>query len=311
MVKILKTHRETGLALILLLLCAMLSVTTKSFFTIDNLFNVLKQATLVAIIAIGQTYVIIAGGIDLSVGYSMTLCSMILAYSLQAGLPVVISMILGVSCSVLVGLANGILITTLNIPPFIITLGMANIVKGIILVMSEGYICSLSDPLIIGMGQASIGPVPVMVIILVVLIVIFAFILSQTVFGNCVKAVGGNEQAAELSGIKKKNIRIYVYLICGLLCGIAGIIITGRLNGGNPNGAGTYDMDSIAAVVVGGTAMAGGAGSIFGTILGSLLMILIRNGLVLLRVNMYWQTVAVGAVIILVCAVDAISRRKK
>ena len=310
-IKVFSKHRETGLALILLVLCVILSVTTKSFLTVDNFFNILKQATLVAIIAIGQTYVIIAGGIDLSVGYSMTLCSMILAYSLQAGIPVLASSVFGIGCSVLVGLVNGILITTLNIPPFIITLGMANIVKGIILVMSEGYICSLSEPLIINIGQGTVGPVPIMVIILIFLIVIFAFILSQTVFGNRVKAVGGNELAAELSGIKKNKIRIYVYLLCGLLCGIAGIIITGRLNGGNPNAAGTYDMDSIAAVVVGGTAMAGGSGSIVGTMLGSLLMILIRNGLVLLRVNMYWQTVALGAVIIVVCAIDAMSRRKK
>ena len=163
-------HRETGLALILLVLCVILSVTTKSFLTVDNFFNILKQATLVAIIAIGQTYVIIAGGIDLSVGYSMTLCSMILAYSLQAGIPVSASSVFGIGCSVLVGLVNGILITTLNIPPFIITLGMANIVKGIILVMSEGYICSLSEPLIINIGQGTVGPVPIMVIILIFLI---------------------------------------------------------------------------------------------------------------------------------------------
>ena len=139
-IKVFSKHRETGLALILLVLCVILSVTTKSFLTVDNFFNILKQATLVAIIAIGQTYVIIAGGIDLSVGYSMTLCSMILAYSLQAGIPVLASSVFGIGCSVLVGLVNGILITTLNIPPFIITLGMANIVKGIILVMSEGSV---------------------------------------------------------------------------------------------------------------------------------------------------------------------------
>ena len=213
-IKVFSKHRETGLAFILLVLCVILSVTTKSFLTVDNFFNILKQATLVAIIAIGQTYVIIAGGIDLSVGYSMTLCSMILAYSLQAGIPVLASSVFGIGCSVLVGLVNGILITTLNIPPFIITLGMANIVKGIILVMSEGYICSLSEPLIINIGQGTVGPVPIMVIILIFLIVIFAFILSQTVFGNRVKAVGGNELAAELSGIKKiKFESMYIFFV--------------------------------------------------------------------------------------------------
>ena len=161
---------------------------------------------------------------------------MILAYSLQAGIPVLASSVFGIGCSVLVGLVNGILITTLNIPPFIITLGMANIVKGIILVMSEGYICSLSEPLIINIGQGTVGPVPIMVIILIFLIVIFAFILSQTVFGNRVKAVGGNELAAELSGIKNKNSNLCISSLW-ITCGIAGIIITGRLNGGNPNAA--------------------------------------------------------------------------
>ena len=304
-------YRETGLGLILVLMGLFLTVFSKNFLTSDNLFNVLKQTTLVAIIAIGQTYVIISGGIDLSVGYSMTLCSMVLAYGLKAELPLVPIMVLSVACSVLVGAVNGLLITTLKIPPFIITLGMTNIVKGIILVMSQGYIVSLKEPFIIWLGQKSVGPVPVMVVVMAVLVVVFTFILDKTVFGNHVKAIGGNETAAVLSGIQSGKKRIAVYSICGLLCGIAGLIVTGRLNGGNPNAAGTFDMDSIAAVVVGGTSMAGGSGSIIGTLLGALLMILIRNGLVLLRVNMYWQTVAIGVVIIAVCAIDAIGQRKK
>ncbi len=307
----LRRHREAGLMLILFIMCMLLAFMTKSFLTSDNIFNVLKQATLVAIIAIGQTYVIASGGIDLSVGYSMTLCSMILAYSLQAHIPVTIAILLGIMSSTAVGLANGVLITSLGIPAFIITLGMQNIVKGIILVMSKGYIVTLENDFVYTIGQTDIGPVPIMVIILAVLMVIFIFILDQTRFGNHVKAVGGNELAAELSGIRKNRIRIIVYVLAGILCGIAGVIITGRLNGGNPNAAGTYDMDSIAAVIVGGTSMAGGSATIVGTLLGALLMILIRNGLVLLRVNMYWQTVAVGAVIIIVCAVDAISQKRK
>ena len=302
-----RRHRETGLALILLLIGVFLSIFSKNFLSSDNLFNVLKQTTLVAIIAIGQTFVVITAGVDLSVGYSMTLCSMILAYGLKANIPMPIMLVLSVLCSVAVGAANGVLITKLHIAPFIITLGMANIVKGIIPIMSQGYIVSLKDPFNIWLGQGNIGPVPVMVI----LFAIFTFILNQTVFGNQVKAIGGNVTAASLSGIHSDRIRITVYTICDLVCGIAGLIVTGRLNGGNPNAAGTYDMDSMAAVIVGGTFMSGGAGSIIGTLLGALLMILIRNGLVLLRVNMYWQTVAIGAVIIAVCAIDSIGQRKK
>lgn len=138
-----------------------------------------------------------------------------------------------------------------------------------------------------------------------------AFVLNKTVFGNHVKAVGGNEEAAILSGIHASKVRIMIYVLAGLLCGIAGIIVTGRLNGGNPNAAGTYDMDSIAAVIVGGTSLAGGSGTVMGTVLGALLMILIRNGLVLLQVKYVLADVAIGVVIILVCALDGFSRMRK
>jgi ribose transport system permease protein len=304
-------HREAGLGLMLLAIGVFLSFATKNFLTSSNLFNVLKQMTMVTIIGIGQTFVIISGGIDLCVGYTMTLCSMIMAYLLLDGTPVVLAVTIGILCSVAVGLMNGLLVTKIKLPAFIVTLAMTNVVKGIILVMSKGYITSLSSQAIITLGQGSVGPVPVMVIIMAVLVAFFSFVLSQTVFGNKVKAVGGNEVAASLSGIDKDAVRMWVYVLSGLFCGIAGVIITGRLNGGNPNAAGTFDMDSIAAVIVGGTSLSGGSGTIPGMVLGALLMILIKNGLVLLRVNMYWQTVVIGLVIIVVCGLDSLSRNGK
>lgn len=310
-IKSLKGHRETGLALILLLIGFLLSVTTTSFLSSDNLFNVLKQVTLVAIIGIGQTFIIISGGIDLSVGFTMTLCSMVMSYSLLANIPLIISILFGILVSVAVGLANGLLVTKIKLPAFIVTLGMANIVKGIILVLSKGYIVNNNNSFISWLGQGNIGPVPIMVIIMIIMLIASSFILNKTVFGNKVKAVGGNETASNLSGISNTKTRLWVYTLGGLICGIAGVIITGRLNGGNPNAAGTFDMDSIAAVIVGGTALTGGSGTILGTLLGALLMVLIRNGLVLLKVNMYWQTVVVGLMIILVCSIDAISHNRK
>ena len=308
---LLSNHRESGLLLILCLMGVILSFVAEGFLSVDNIFNILKQTTLVTIIAVGQTFIITSGGIDLSVGYSMTLSSMILAYMLTFAVPVPVAICLGILSSVLVGAANGLLITSLKLPPFIITLGMSNIVKGIILVMSKGYIVSLTEPFIISLGQGTIGKIPVMVIFIPIVAGIMGFVLNQTIFGNHVKAVGGNEEAAVLSGINARKVRVMIYTLAGLLCGIAGIIVTGRLNGGNPNAAGTYDMDSIAAVIVGGTSLAGGSGTVMGTVLGALLMILIRNGLVLLQVNMYWQTVAIGVVIILVCALDGFGRMKK
>lgn len=304
-------HRESGLLLILFIMVAVLAAVAKGFLTVDNLFNVLKQTTLVTIIAAGQTFVITSNGIDLAVGQTMTLSSMVLSYLLLFNVPVPIAIIVAIISSVVVGLLNGVLITSLNLPPFIVTLGMANIVKGIILVMSKGYIVSLNDPFVVFLGQGNLGFVPIMVLFIPVVVIIMAFILNQTVFGNKVKAIGGNETAAALSGIKVKKTRVAVYTLAGLLCGAAGIIVTGRLNGGNPNASGTFDMDSIAAVVVGGTSFAGGSGTVVGTMLGAILMILIRNGLVLLQVNMYWQTVAIGCVIILVCAIDGFAQKNK
>lgn len=307
----LSKSRETSLAIIMMLMCIILSFTTSSFFSSSNLFNILKQTTLVCIIAIGQTFVIISGGIDLSVGQSMTFGSLILAYALKANYPLAVSITLAILASMLVGFSNGVLITKLKLPAFIITLGMTNIIKGVILVLSEGNIVLLDNSIIASIGRDNFGPVPWMVIILFIIATICIFVLNKTVFGNRVKATGGNEIAAKLSGISVDKTRIIVYTLAGLLCGIAAIIVTGRLNGGNPNAAGTYDMDSIAAVIVGGTALSGGSGSILGTILGALIMILIRNGLVLLRVNIYWQTVAIGVVIIFVCAIDAITNARK
>jgi len=304
-------YRETTLAIILMMICVLLTLATDSFFTDGNLFNVLKQATLVAIIAVGQTFIITSGGIDLSVGQSMALSSIISAYSLKAGYPLIFCVLLGVMISVFVGFANGVLITKLKLPAFIITLGMTNIVKGVILILTEGNIVSISNETVIFIGQGNVGPIPAMVLIMLAIVILCTVLLNKSVFGNQVKSVGGNETAARLSGISCDKVRILVYVLTGILCGIAAIIVTGRVNGGNPNSAGTYDMDSIAAVIVGGTSLTGGSGTIIGTVLGALLMILIRNGLVLLRVNIYWQTVAVGMVIIVVCAIDAFTRSRK
>jgi ribose/xylose/arabinose/galactoside ABC-type transport system permease subunit len=187
---------------------------------------------------------------------------------------------------------------------------MASIAKGFILVITKGYAIMFDNPFIIALGQGNWGIVPIMVVFLPIVIISAHWFYNYTIFGNRVKAIGGNEIAARLSGINVRRNKIFTYALCGLLCGLAGLIITGRLNSGNPNAGTNFDMDSIAAVIVGGTALSGGSGTILGTMLGALLMGVIRNGLVLLGVNMYWQTVATGAIIILVCALDGFSKKK-
>lgn len=306
-----RKSRETGLLLVLLVIGICLTFATDTFFSTVNMMNILKQATLVALIATSQTFVITSGGIDLSVGFVMGLCSILMCEVLNMGVPVPLAMVICVLCGIFFGGLNGILITRLHLPPFIITLGMQYIAKGLINVITEGYSIMIDSPLIMRLGQGSVGPVPVMILFLPVIAFIMHWVYTHTVFGNYVKAIGGNENATRLSGINVRRMKVYIYALNGLLCGIVGILITGRLNAGNPNAGVNYDMNTIGAVIIGGTAITGGSGTVIGSVLGAILLSVIRNGLTLLKVNMYWETVATGAIIIMVCALDYFTGRKR
>jgi ribose transport system permease protein len=303
--------REIGLALALLVVCLVLSLVTRTFTKFTNIMNVLKQVTLTALIATSQTFVITAGGIDLSVGFVMGLGSIVMCELISFGvwLPVAILACL-VTC-VAFGALNGVLITRLRLPPFIITLGMTYICKGLINVLTEGYTIMIQNNFIMQLGQGSVGKVPIMVLFLPVVAVAMSFLYNRTLFGNHVKGIGGNENACHLSGIDVNKTKVLVYALNGLLCGLVGVIITGRLNAGNPNAGVNYDMNTIGAVIIGGTAISGGSGTVLGSILGAVLLGIIRNGLTLLKVNMYWETVATGAIIILVCALDILARKRR
>lgn len=297
--------RELSLAVILLVVCGIFTLFNPAFLSGDNLLNILRQITLVTILAVGQTFVITSGGIDLSVGYNMALSSIVMAVALKAGLPTGLCICICITLGTFIGVINGLMITKLRLQPFIATLGMAKVASGMILVITEGFIISLKDEVIITLGQGSIGPVPIMVLFLPVVVIVGAFLMNRTVFGNRVKAIGGNETATALSGINVHRMKIIIYGLAGMFCGIAGVIITGRLNGGNPNAGQNFDMDTVAAVIVGGTAMSGGSGTILGTLLGAMLLGALKNGLILLGIDMYWQTVFVGVIIVAVCALDS------
>jgi len=303
--------REIGLLIILLVIAVILSVTTNTFFTLENLLNIIKQVTLVTIVAAGQTFVITSGGIDLSVGSVLGLSSIIMSLFISWGVPVAVAIVICLLCGAFFGVINGTLITRLSLPPFIITLGMMSIARGFINVITKGYPIMISSPFIMGLGQGSWGVLPRMTIFMPLVIAVMHWVFNYTVFGNHVKAIGSNETASRLSGINVRRTKTFVFGLCGLLCGLAGLIMTGRLNSGNPNAGLNFEMDSIAAVIVGGTALSGGYGTVVGTMLGALLLGVIRNGLVLLNVNMYWQTVATGMIIILVCALDSMSQKQK
>ena len=310
--RILFGRRESGLFFLLIgIFVIMFFLEPDTFFSTENMFNILRQVSIVAIIAVGQTFVMVSGGIDLSIGYSLGLCGIVIAQVLQAGYNPLIAIISGVVVSALVGFSNGIIITKLKLPPFIATLGMANIARGIIYVMTKGYSISVNDPFILCLGSGNIGPIPAMAILMVIIILLGMYLLDRTAFGTRVKAMGGNELATKLSGINVSRNKIAVYTMTGVLAGIGGIITIGRQYAANPGAGANFEMDSIAATIVGGTSLSGGQGTVLGTLLGSLLLTVIKNALILMSVNMYWQTVAVGAIIIAVCAIDVFTKRKK
>lgn len=303
--------RELGLFVVLFIVCLVMSLVTSSFLTVLNIMNILKQVTLTALIAMSQTFVITSGGIDLSVGFMMGLSSIIMCTLINWALPLPVAIAACLLCGLAIGVLNGVLITRLNLPPFIITLGMQYICKGFINVITEGYTIMIDSPFIMALGQGKVGPVPIMVLFLPVAAVAMIYLYEKTVFGNRVKGIGGNETACRLSGINTDRVKVCIYALNGLMCGLVGVIITGRLNAGNPNAGLNYDMNTIGAVIIGGTAISGGSGTVLGSILGAVLLGVVRNVLTLLKVNMYWETVATGAIIILVCALDSVAKMKK
>lgn len=307
----LSQSREIGLLAILVLVCLVMSIAVSSFLSVLNIMNVLKQVVLTALIAMTQTFVITSGGIDLSVGFVMGLSSIVMCTLINWNIPLPIAILACLLTGLILGVANGMLITRLQLPPFIITLGMQYICKGFINVITEGYTIMIDSPFIMALGQGKIGSIPIMVLFLPVAAVIMCYIYDKTVFGNRVKGIGGNEAACRLSGIDVNDVKVKIYALNGIMCGIVGVIITGRLNAGNPNAGLNYDMNTIGAVIIGGTAISGGSGTVLGSILGALLLGVIRNALTLLKVNMYWETVATGAIIIAVCALDSVTKRKK
>lgn len=305
-------QRESGLFLLLVAMVVIMSIARPTtFFTSENLFNILRQVSLVTIVAVGQTLVITSGGIDLSAGFSLGLAGIIISDSLQKGISPALSIIFGITVSILLGAFNGFVITKIKLPPFIVTIGTSYIARGVSYVITTGFPIKVTNPFILGIATNYVGKVPIMTIIMLAIVGIGIYILNRTTFGMRTKAIGGNEAAARLSGINVKRHKTFIYMLSGLFCGIAGVLMVGRLNAGNPNAGVNYDVDSIAATIVGGTSMAGGEGTILGTLLGSLLLGVIKNGLVLLNVSMYWQTVVSGAIIIAVCTVDKLTRKEK
>jgi len=303
-----------GIIIAFLVLCIFLSVnpiTSNSFFTQKNLFNVLRQISTNLYLACGMTMVIILGGIDLSVGSIIALSGCVAAGCVaRYSLPLPVAILAGVIIGLAVGIFNGAFICKTTIPPFIVTLATMNIAKGFAYVYTGGSPVRVVTKEWQFIGAGYIGPVPTPVVILVVVLIVTAIIMNKTKMGRHIYAVGGNPQAAEFSGIKVAKVKFFVHAYSGMMAGLAGVVLASRMYSGQPTAGDGAEMDAIAAVVVGGTSMAGGSGKIGGTIIGGLIIGVLNNGLNLLNVNSLWQYVVKGAVILLAVFIDFIRNRK-
>lgn len=304
-----------GIIVAFLVLCVFLSVfpkTSGSFFTRQNIFNVLRQISTNLFLACGMTMVIILGGIDLSVGSIIALSGCISAGCVaRYNLPLPIALLMGLLVGLLVGMFNGAVISKTTIPAFIVTLATMNIAKGLAYVYTGGSPVRVvtKEWQFLGAGYVGIFPTPV--VILVIVLIITEIIMNKTKMGRHMYAVGGNQQAAEFSGIKVEKVKFFVHAFSGLMAGLAGIVLASRMYSGQPTAGDGAEMDAIAAVVVGGTSMAGGSGKIGGTIIGGLIIGVLNNGLNLLNVNSFWQYVVKGVVILLAVFLDYFRNKGK
>ena len=292
-------------------LCAVLWILTPHFLTVSNLLNVAQQTAINAIIAVGLTFVIISGGIDLSVGSIVAFSGVVMASLLERGLTWQVAMLAGLGTGLGCGLVNGLLITLGRLPPFIATLGMMSVARGGALLYTEGRPISGFSESFRSLATGEVLWMPVPVLVMAAVYAVAHVILRRTPFGRYVFAIGGNEEAALLSGVKVRFHKTMVYATCGLLSALAAAVLTARLNSAQPIAGINYELDAIAATVIGGTSLMGGQGSVVGTLIGAFIMGVLRNGLNLLGVSSFVQQLVIGAVIILAVLMDMAFKRPK
>ncbi|KAJ54404.1 hypothetical protein ACMU_18425 [Actibacterium mucosum KCTC 23349] len=302
--------RGGGILIAFIVLCVALSFASPYFLTVDNLFIVARQSIFIMIMALAMTFVIGMGGIDLSVGAVLALCGAVTAWLLLAGYPTIVAVIAAMALGTVIGGFSGVLIAYFGMTDFIVTLGVMSVVRGIIMVFTEGVpFFGLRIESFQYLAQGYLGPVPVPVAIGALLFVGCWILLNRTPFGRQVVAIGSNAEAARLNGTQVRGVKVRIYMLSGLFAGIAGVLLTSRLEAAMPEAGLGYELDVIAAVVIGGTSLAGGRAMLFGTVLGALVMGVVRNGLNLLEVNTFWHQVVIGAIILIAVGVDKFSNR--
>ena len=302
-----KYMSELTTVIALIILMAVITIINSNFLTANNLLNLLLQVTSNALIAFGMTFVILTGGIDLSVGSILALSSALTAGLLGSGMPVTLAILISLILGCILGMMNGLLISYGKLAPFIVTLATMTIFRGATLVYTNGNPITkgLSDTFLFQfLGQGYIVGIPCPVIIMFLVFIVLYVLLHKSAFGKSVYAIGGNEKAAYISGVKLNKVKIIIYSISGIMASISGLIITSRLSSAQPTAGASYEMDAIAAVVLGGTSLSGGKGRILGTLIGALIIGVLNNGLNIIGVSAFWQQVVKGVVILIAVLID-------
>ncbi|WP_018924500.1 ABC transporter permease [Salsuginibacillus kocurii] len=306
-----KINQEIILLLVLIALIAFFALMSDNFLTGSNFINIIRQAAMLGIIAAGMTMVLLIGGIDLSVASNVALTSVIAALSMAAGIDPILAVLIGVAVGTTVGMVNGLIVTKIGIPALITTLGMMTIVRGAAFVSTDGYPVFDFPDTMRWIGTGHVLQIPVPAIIMAIVFIVVWFILYRTKLGRHIYALGGNQEAAHLSGINIFKVKMFVYMTSGFCSGIAGIILLGRLNSGQPNALQAFELEVVTAVVLGGVSIFGGQGKLLGVFLGVLILGVLANGLVILNVGEFYQMVITGLVLLIAVGMDRIYNKKK
>jgi len=303
--------RKLGSLLGLIGLCAILTFSSEYFLTLDNIMNIARQSSINCLVALGMLLTILTAGIDLSVGSILALSIVTMGVVVvQLGLSPIVGILICLGVGALFGLINGLLLTKLSLPhPFISTMGTMSIARGLALLVTAALPISNFPPIIRFWGESFIGPIPFSFILVLGVYGLFHIILNYTPMGRHIYAVGGNPEAARLSGINIQNVLLFVYTVSGFMAGLAGLLLVGRVNAAYPLAGLDYSSDAIAAVIIGGASFMGGEGTVWGTLIGAMIMAVLRNGLNILSVSAEMQTVAIGVVIILAVYVDVLRHK--
>lgn len=302
-------RRNLAAAAALMLLCLVLSVTTETFMVTNNLLSVLRQVCVNCFIAFGMTSVLICGGIDLSVGSVVAAAGVLAVRCANSGMPLAVCILLPLLFGAAVGIVNGYIISSTTLPPFIVTLSMQIIIRGVSYLLTGGQPAQSDNEAFNNMGVGNILGIPTPVVFVIAAFIILYFIMNRSAFGRHVYATGGNKEAAEYAGVNTKWVQVKVYVICGVMAALAGVVLAARLYSGQPSVGEGFERDAIAASVLGGTSFNGGIGTMGGTVIGVLIIGVLNNGMNLLKINSYWQFVVKGCVILGAVYIDYFKKR--